>query len=911
MPISRLLIANRGEVAIRIARAAADIGVETVAVYSDDDRQSLHVRAADETRALEGRGVSPYLDSAALVAIATECGCDAVHPGYGFLAENAEFAAAAAAGGVVFVGPSAPVVELLGDKARARAEAQAAGVPILRGTDGASTREQAAAFLSGLGEGGAIMIKAVAGGGGRGMRVVDDPATLDESWDRCGSEAQAAFGCGELYVEELIACARHIEVQIVGDATGAVVHLGERECSLQRRHQKIVEIAPAPNLAAELRARICAAAVELASRVGYESLGTFEFLVDAAHLETFAFIEANARLQVEHTVTEEITGVDLVQAQLAIAGGATLADLGLADGAAGRGCAIQARVNMETMNAEGQVLPAGGTLTAYDAPSGPGVRTDGFGYAGYTTSPSFDSLLAKVIGHVRTPDLAAAAKRTRRALAEFRIEGVETNIQFLEAVLSHPDVLAGEVTTRWIDDHVGELVARSTELGPRRFAPVDAGAQVESVRASGFAGAQIGSSDPLALFEHDRSVKASVAGDEDERLAGLTAPDGSVGVPAPIQGTIVEVFVSEGDKVHQGQLLVVVEAMKMEHEIVADRSGFVRRVAVVAGDVMASGHPVVFIEEADVGEADLGGAEELDPDFIRPDLDESFSRHAYTLDENRAYAVERRRKTGQRTARENIEDVVDDGSFVEYGPLVLAAQRRRRTMEWLRTHAAADGLIMGVGTVNADKFPDQDARCVAISYDYTVLAGTQGHKNHYKQDRIFELASRFRLPIIFFTEGGGGRPGDTDSAGGIGMDVYTFTQWSKLSGKVPLVGVNSGRCFAGNTALLGCCDVIIAAKDSTIAMGGPAMIEGGGLGVFTPEEVGPMAFQVPNGVVDILVEDEAEATRVARQYLSYFQGPTGDWEAHDQRPMRHIVPEDRKRMYDVRDVIHRLADVDS
>ncbi len=218
---------------------------------------------------------------------------------------------------------------------------------------------------------------------------------------------------------------------------------------------------------------------------------------------------------------------------------------------------------------------------------------------------------------------------------------------------------------------------------------------------------------------------------------------------------------------------------------------------------------------------------------------------------------------------------------------------------------------MGIGRVNGHLFADTAARCIAISYDYTVFAGTQGHKNHYKKDRIFELANRYRLPVIFFTEGGGGRPGDTDGGGGIGMDVYTFTQWSKLSGWVPMVGITSGRCFAGNTALLGCCDVIIATEDSTIAMGGPAMIEGGGLGVFTPEEVGPMSFQVPNGVVDILVEDEAAATRTAQKYISYFQGRIEEWEAPDQRPMRRIVPENRLRMYDVREVIDTLTDKDS
>ena len=353
------------------------------------------------------------------------------------------------------------------------------------------------------------------------------------------------------------------------------------------------------------------------------------------------------------------------------------------------------------------------------------------------------------------------------------------------------------------------------------------------------------------------------------------------------------------------------EAMKMEHVIRASVSGIVRRVSVEDGNVIQEGHPLIFIEEAEVEKKNLAAEEALDPDHIRDDLQEMFDRREWIFDENRPKAMERRGRTGQQTARKNINDLCDEGSFIEYGPLVLAAQRRRRTEQWLRENTAADGLICGVGSVNGDVFPDQESRCIAVAYDYTVFAGTQGHKNHYKQDRIFELANRFKLPVILFSEGGGGRPGDTDGSGGVGMDTYTFTQWSKLSARVPLVGVNSGRCFAGNTALLGCCDVIIATKQSTIAMGGPAMIEGGGLGIYTPEEVGPMSFQVPNGVVDIIVDDEEQLIAAAKQYISYFQGTKSDWEAPDQRTLRHAVPENRLRMYDVREIIHTLADVDS
>tara|TARA_B110000438_G_scaffold172170_1_gene164579 strand:- start:2965 stop:4542 length:1578 start_codon:yes stop_codon:yes gene_type:complete len=300
-----------------------------------------------------------------------------------------------------------------------------------------------------------------------------------------------------------------------------------------------------------------------------------------------------------------------------------------------------------------------------------------------------------------------------------------------------------------------------------------------------------------------------------------------------------------------------------------------------------------------------------DPDFIRPDLAEAYARHAYTLDANREEAVAKRYARGFRMPRENIEQLVDEGTFKEYGALVVARQHQRQNDEELRQNTPADGLISGIGSVNGKDFVSSQARTMVISYDYTVLAGTQGKRNHYKQDRMFELAQRFKLPLVFFTEGGGGRPGDDEIGPRVAFDTHTFTQFSQLSGWVPLVGVTNGRCFAGNTALLACCDVIIATEGSTVAMGGPAMVESGGLGVYTPEELGPMSFQVPNGVVDILVKDEEAAVTTAKKYLSYFQGAIEKWEAPDQRQLRHIVPENRMRLYDMRDVINTIADKDS
>ncbi len=468
----KLLVANRGEIAIRIIRAAAELSIPPVAVSPEDDAGSLHTGKAEEAVTLEGTGVAAYLDIEQLITVARESGCDAIHPGYGFLAENAGFARRCADEGLTFIGPRVDTLELFGDKARARVAAAAADVPIIRGLDHAVSLEEAAAFFDELGEGRGMMIKAVGGGGGRGSRVVERADEVASTYERCRAEAQVAFGNGDLYVEEFIPQVRHVEVQILGDVHGAIAHLGERECSVQRYFQKIIEVAPAPGLADDLRARIIDAAVRFAGSVGYSNAGTFEFLVDVSGNENgrpFAFIETNARLQVEHTVTEEVTGVDMVQAQIRLAEGATIAELGLDSPQVGepRGYAIQARVYMESIREDGSIHPSSGTLTAYEAPSGPGVRTDGFGYGGYQTSLLFDSLLAKVIGHSPSSSFADTIARTSRALSEFRIEGIDTNIAFLQSILAHEDFATGNIHTRFVDQEMTQLAAASTQH--RRF----------------------------------------------------------------------------------------------------------------------------------------------------------------------------------------------------------------------------------------------------------------------------------------------------------------------------------------------------------------------------------------------------------------------------------------------------------
>lgn len=383
-------------------------------------------------------------------------------------------------------------------------------------------------------------------------------------------------------------------------------------------------------------------------------------------------------------------------------------------------------------------------------------------------------------------------------------------------------------------------------------------------------------------------------------------------VLSPLQGTIVMARVAAGDTVAAGAELIIIESMKMEHVVKASAAGVVTDVLVAAGEQVTKGQTLVTLGEAAEADVDTEVVEEeIDLDYIRPDLAEVLERHAIGLDAARSDAVAKVHARGQRTARENLDDLVDEGSFTEYAPLVVAAQRKRRDIQELIERTPADGLVGGLGHINGHLFDESATRCAVLSYDYMVLAGTQGQQNHRKKDRLFEIAEELELPVVFFTEGGGGRPGDTDGLGIAGLDCFAFAYWGRLSGLVPLIGINSGFCFAGNAAILAVCDVIIATKDSFIGMAGPAMIEGGGLGVYKPTEIGPIEVQSANGTVDLVADDEAHAVQLAQQYLSYFQGPIDDWECADQRILRHVVPENRLRGYEMRDAIEGIADTDS
>ncbi len=378
---------------------------------------------------------------------------------------------------------------------------------------------------------------------------------------------------------------------------------------------------------------------------------------------------------------------------------------------------------------------------------------------------------------------------------------------------------------------------------------------------------------------------------------------------SPLVGTVVAVKVAVGDVVSAGTELVIIESMKMEHPVVAEISCRIYALFATVGKTVSEGEVLVeYVAESVSQNTD---AAVVSASGRRADLEQLHRRQELLLDSSRSEAVAKRHARGQRTARENIADLIDEGTFVEYGSFGVAAQRSRRSEEDLIANTPADGLITGLAKINSELFGAKNTNCAVVAYDYTVLAGTQGFINHRKKDRIFDVAKRNLTPVVLFAEGGGGRPGDTDAPGVAGLDVMSFASFAQLSGLVPVVGIASGYCFAGNAALLGCCDVVIATENSNIGMAGPAMIEGGGLGVVKPTEIGPIGIQVANGVVDIRVADEAEAVAVAKKYLSYFQGATTWFSRHNDEALRDLVPEQRTRVYDVRTVIHTLADIDS
>jgi acetyl-CoA/propionyl-CoA carboxylase, biotin carboxylase, biotin carboxyl carrier protein len=584
---SKILIANRGEIALRVMRACRDLGIPSVAVYADGEQDAPHTRYADEAWRIESEAPIPYLDIDAILRIAADAGADAIHPGYGFLSENAGFSRACAAADVTFIGPGPEAISAMGDKIRARELARDAGVPLVPGSDDAVEPDGLDQIAASIGY--PVALKAAAGGGGRGFRVAADPSELTDALSGATGEAERYFADRRVFIERYLESPRHVEIQVLADTHGTVIALGERDCSVQRRHQKLIEEAPSPVLSDELRSQMEQAAIQLARTVDYVSAGTVEFLVQD---DEFFFLEMNTRIQVEHPVTEMITGSDLVAEQIRIAAGEKLSD----DIATHRyGHSIECRINAEDVQANFQ--PVSGAISACAIPTGPGVRLDGIIEPGAVVSPTYDSLLGKLV--TWGADRDQAISRMRRALDELQIAGIPTTTGFHRAVMSHDAFVKGTYDTRFLERYPEVLDRSSDEDSPT--IPV----------ASNGAGSGTAHADSLKLEVNGKRFDVRVVRPASEsetrrpptldrqRSAGVAAPAGSESIVSPIQGKVLSVDVSVGDTVQAGDVICVVEAMKMENEISAGRDGTVSRLDVSAGETIETGALIAIIESGD------------------------------------------------------------------------------------------------------------------------------------------------------------------------------------------------------------------------------------------------------------------------------------------------------------------------
>jgi acetyl-CoA/propionyl-CoA carboxylase, biotin carboxylase, biotin carboxyl carrier protein len=589
--LKKILIANRGEIAVRVIRTCREMGIATVAVYSDLDREALHVRMADEAYALGGEtAAESYLNTEAILDAIEKSGADGVHPGYGFFSENTDFARAITDRGVTFIGPPPEAIEVMGDKISSRIAAEAAGVAGVPGRSQPLTSpDEVVAF--GAEAGWPLAIKAAYGGGGRGMKVVESASEAADAMESAAREAQSYFGRPEIYVERYLGWPRHVEMQVLGDTHGTMLWLGERDCSAQRRHQKLVEESPAPLFPDDVRRAMGEAAVKVSKACGYYNAGTVEFLFQDGE---FYFLEMNTRLQVEHPVTELVTGLDLVAWQIRIASGEELT-FGQ-DDVQRNGHAIEVRLNAEDPSG-GRFSPSPGTITKFTAPSGPGVRLDSGYEAGDTVSQFYDNLVAKLV--VWAPDRESARRRMLRALSETEITGIATTIPADVAILTHPDFAEAKHSTKWVEDVL--------DLSGLTVAAPDAGA-----------GAATGGAADDAIPTVERDVTAEVDGRRFSvklwvpDLVAVAAPQGVVrpkraaqaaagatgsgDVAVPMQGTIVKVLVAVGDTVEVGQTIVLLEAMKMENAVNAEKDGVIKEVRVSAGASVGAGDIVAVIE---------------------------------------------------------------------------------------------------------------------------------------------------------------------------------------------------------------------------------------------------------------------------------------------------------------------------
>ena len=918
--LKRVLIANRGEIAIRIAKAAAGLGMESVGVYAPVDALALHTRCTTEARELSGASgpVQAYLDAEALAEIAVDTGCDCVHPGYGFLAENAPFAALCAAQGLAFVGPRPEALALFGDKVRARALARSLDIPVVPGSGEPLTSAQAAVEVAEA-IGYPVMLKATAGGGGRGMRVVDSADDMAAAFDRCQGEAQAAFGDPSLFVEKLVRRPRHIEVQILADSDGSVVHLHERDCSVQLRNQKVIETAPAPGLDEALRQRLLSDAIRLAEGADYLNAGTVEFLVAPEAGEHY-FIECNPRIQVEHTVTEQVTGVDLVEAQFRIAAGATLKDLGLASQAAvgaPRGFAVQARVTVQ----------GAGTISAYKEPSGPGVRVDAAGYLGYAPPPEFDPLLAKVVGTANFgAPFAAAAERTRRALAEFHIAGLPTNLPALQAILAHPDLLGGDARTTLLAKEPGLLSTPSDDARQNGALALLEQAQL-GLRASSL---------------NPASVSAT---SQPSQAPSLALEEGQVAVECPMTGSVVEMRAAEGATVAAGDTLLVITAMKMESEVQAPCPGVVAKaLALQPGDGVSAHQVLAAITP--VADEQPSSGQRRDAETWAPLMEEVAAiqrlAHERLQPGSEDPGVVRQRRRGKLTCRERIDLLLDEGSFQEVGSLAGFPSYDE------------DGNISAFTPANhVGGWGRIDGRpAVVCADDFTSRGGHSDGAIGAKSTHLDRLSLEMCTPSVRLLDGssGGGsvasmvpqqrREGESAAkessgaikagrprvAGGGGSFLPPHlgsSMYAEHLSTVPVINLLLGSVvgIGAAKAVLGHFSVMVRDIAQLFVAGPPVVSHAMGYDI-TKEALGGWHIHCRNGSVDNLAETEEEAAAMTKRFLSYLPSsvyepppvqlpdPNDPADRRDEE-LFTLIPRKRTTTFDMRKAIRLLADRDS
>lgn len=835
--MTSILIANRGEIAIRIARAARAMNLRVVGVCAQDDRGSLHTQVVDECYTIDQRGPAAYLNGEQLISVAKRANCSLLHPGYGFLSESAEFAQACIAQGLCFIGPSVALLRRFGDKAETRTLAHQHGVPVIPGTSTPTSLDQVQSFVA---DHGPSVIKAIAGGGGRGIRVVNAKSDIAHAYKSCQSEALASFGRGDLYIEKYLEHVRHIEVQLIGDGTGAVQHCWERDCSIQRRFQKLIELAPAPDLPGTLRQQLLDAALALVAPLNLSGLCTVEFLVNER--AEFWLIEVNPRLQVEHTVTEAITSLDLVQAQIKIAMGHSLHSMGLDNPPLLTGCALQCRINAEGVDAQGRPLPQAGAIKTYQVAGGPGIRIDSYGYAGYEINPSFDSLLTKLIVHADTSE--ALRSRAAAALDECFIEGVCSNLATLKTLLASPEVLTGRAHTALLAD---EYSQKPSSNGDNTSTATASKPAQSASKTDALAGALLVNSGS----EHRRTSKSA-----------LSPTDGIV-LGAPMTGVITQLLVTEGDALTAGQAVAVIEAMKMEYTVRCEQACRVKSITVKRYDTVQEGNclAVLVLDASDTQQRP--SSDHRNEAVWAAEVAEIHHRRALAQQMGGTEKIAKQKAQGKLTARERVLALADADSFREIGQLAGFGQYND---DGELTQFTAANFIAGTATINQRK--------VMLGVDdFTGRGGSGDAAIHEKQIFSEAYAGDMRMPLIRLLDGASGG-GSVKMAQELGFHYLPVNPaWdsvvSNLS-RIPVVAACLGPTVGLGAARLAMSHLAIMVADiGQVFTAGPPVVLGATREELTKEQLGGSHVHRDNGLVERVVSSEGEAFTVIKDFLSY------------------------------------------